>query len=68
MPGLDRLPSELGGGLGGDGGADLRRDGGADSLQRAAILLVVGAVVLDGVPEEERLEHWSFTFMRRLHS
>ena len=56
MPGLDRLLGELGGGLGGDGGADLRRDGGAEGLQRAAVLLIVGAVVLDGDPEEARLE------------
>ena len=54
-PGLNRLPSELGGRLVGDGGADLWRNGGADGLQRSAILLVVDVVELDGVPEEASL-------------
>ena len=54
--GLDRLPSKLGSGLVGDGGADLWRDDGAECLQSPAILLVVDVIEGDGVPEEMRLE------------
>ena len=54
-PGLNRLPSELGGRLVGDGSADLQRNSGADGLQRPAILLIVNIVELDGVPKEARL-------------
>jgi len=55
-PGLHCLPGELGGGLVGNGGADLCRNGGAECLQSAAILLVVDVIAGDGVLEEARLE------------
>jgi hypothetical protein len=55
-PGFDRLPGELGGGLVGEGGADLQRNGGAEGLQCPPILLVVDVVELDGVLEEACLQ------------